>query len=89
VEYPYIKNIYKLFGAEENVENAHFPDEKHDYGFSKRKAVYPFMAKHLGLNLAAITGAGGGITEEGITILDTTALKVFPDSALVVDPMNR
>jgi dienelactone hydrolase len=89
VEYPYIKRIYKLFDAEENVQNAHFPEEKHDYGFSKRKAVYPFMADNLGLDLTAITGADGQITEEEITLLDTTALKVFPDSALVVDPMNR
>ena len=89
VEYPYIRHIYQLFGAEENVENAHFPQEKHDYGFSKRKAVYPFLAKHLGLDLDAVTGDGGAITEEGVTILDTTALKVFPDSAIVKDPANR
>ena len=89
VEYPYIRNIYKMFGAEENVQNAHFPKEKHDYGFSKRQAVYPFMAQHLGLDLGRITGADGKISEAGITLLETTALKVFPDSSLVPDPMNR
>ena len=89
VEYPYIQRIYRMFGAEDNVANAHFPKEKHDYGFSKRQAVYPFMAQHLGLDLQQLTGPDGQVSEAGIIILDTTALKVFPDSSLVPDPMNR
>ncbi len=54
VEYPHVKRIYEFFDADDKVENAHFADEQHDYGPSKRKAVYPFMAKHLGLHLGSI-----------------------------------
>ena len=32
------------------MENAHFPDEGHDYGASKRQAVYRFFEKHLKLS---------------------------------------
>ncbi|MDO4582819.1 MAG: hypothetical protein Q4D62_01835 [Planctomycetia bacterium] len=50
VEFPYLQKIYRLYGAEENVEFAYF-DEPHNYGESKRQAMYPFMAKHLGLDM--------------------------------------
>ncbi len=77
VEYPYIKSIYKMYGAENNVENAHFPTEGHGYEFSKRKAVYPFLAKHLKLNLQAILDKNGNITEEGNVIEPYEKLVVF------------
>ncbi len=32
VEYPYVKQVYELYGAGDQVRNAHFPEEKHDYG---------------------------------------------------------
>ncbi len=78
-EYPYIRNVYRLYGAEDNVENAHFPKEGHDYGFSKRKAVYPFMAKHLGLDLSRILNDSGKVDESFVTPLAMQELKVFPD----------
>ncbi len=53
VEFPYIQRVYELYGKADQVENVHFPDEGHSYGISKRKAMYPFMAKHLGLNYKA------------------------------------
>lgn len=34
LEYPYIKSIYEMFGSGDQVENAHFADEVHDYGIS-------------------------------------------------------
>ncbi|MGD9632693.1 MAG: alpha/beta hydrolase family protein [Pirellulales bacterium] len=74
VEFPYIRRIYGLLGAEDNVENAHFPDEGHDYGPSKRKAVYKFLAKHLKLNLAGVQDAAGEIDESFVTILDLEEL---------------
>ncbi len=63
VEFPYVRQVYALYGAADKVGNAHFPDEGHDYGVSKRMAAYPFLAKHLGLDLAAVRGADGGIDE--------------------------
>ena len=66
VEFPFVKYIYDLYGGSAVVENAHFADEDHDYGPSKRMAVYPFMAKHLGLDLRRVT-KDGNIDESFIT----------------------
>jgi hypothetical protein len=76
VEFPYIQSVYKLYGALDQVENAHLPDEGHDYGPSKREAMYRFMAKHLQLNLKAAETADGKI-DESDTTLDPAALAVF------------
>ncbi len=76
-EYPYIRNVYKLYGKENNVENVHLPDEGHDYGISKRKAMYPFMAKHLKLDLNSIKNGEGAIDEGFVTVEDAEKLKVF------------
>lgn len=54
-EYPYIRNVYKLLGAEDKVENLHLANEGHDYGLSKRMGTYRFFAKHLGLSLEAVS----------------------------------
>jgi len=51
VEFPFIRRIYSFFDMQQNVENVHLTNEHHDYGPSKRAAMYPFMAKHLGLKL--------------------------------------
>ncbi len=80
VEYPHIRGIYGLFGAEANVANAHFANEGHDYGVSKRTALYPFMAKHLGLRLDRITGAGGNIDESFVSVLAYEDLYVFNEA---------
>jgi dienelactone hydrolase len=77
VEYPYVKRIYALMGAADNVENAHFADEQHDYGPSKREAMYRFLAKHLQLDLSSISDASDGIDESFITVHDRNDLLVF------------
>ena len=77
VEFPHIQYIYNLLGAKNNIEYVHLPDDKHGYELSKRKAVYPFMAKHLKLNLKAIQDKNGEITEKGITIETYEQMKVF------------
>lgn len=79
VEYPYIKSVYKLYNAENNIENAHLPNEQHSYGFAKRKPMYPFMAKHLGLEYAEILNKKGDADESFVTLLPVKELKVFPD----------
>ncbi len=50
LEYPYLKKVYGFYGAEDNIKNEHFALEGHDYGLSKRTAMYSFIAKHLGLD---------------------------------------
>jgi len=86
VEFPYIEHVYKLFNATQNFEHAFFANEVHNYGISKRKAVYPFLAKHLKLNYQNILDGNGQVDESFVQLLDTTALKVYPDNALVKKP---
>lgn len=77
VEFPHVQYIYGLFSKVKNIKNVHFPDERHGFGFSKRKAVYPFLAKHLNLDILRIMDAYGNITEEGIEIEPFDAFRVF------------
>ncbi|KJD34352.1 acetyl xylan esterase [Tamlana nanhaiensis] len=77
VEFPFVKRIYNFYGKQELVENSHFPKEGHNYGASKRKAMYPFMAKHLNLNLSKIIDKNGEIDESGCTIEPYENLLVF------------
>ena len=80
VELPFIKRTYSFYGAEDNVENAHFPDGVHDYAYAKRVPVYGFMAKHLGLNLAAVSDADGTIDESKSIVEDPYSLLSFSSS---------
>jgi hypothetical protein len=79
VEFPYIQRVYELCGAKDNVENAHFAEEGHDYGPSKRAAMYRFMAKHLGLDLSRIENAAGEIDESFFVARKPADLHVFTD----------
>jgi hypothetical protein len=79
VEFPYIKNIYKLCGAETNVENAHFPDEGHGYEYVKRQAVYPFLVKHMGLDPVGVLDSTTGKFDESKTVVEK------PEQMLVFD----
>ncbi len=76
-EFPYVKHVYSLYGAADRVGNAHFPTEGHDYGTSKRMAAYPFLAKHLGLNLKRVLGADGKIDESFFVPEEYEDLLVF------------
>lgn len=77
VEFPYIQNVYRLYGTEDRVENLHFADEKHDYGLSKRIGVYTFFSKHLELSLERIISRSGCIDESGIIIEEMETMLVF------------
>ena len=91
VEFPFIQNIYALYGKKNLVENVHLPDEKHDYGPSKRKAMYAFMAKYLNLDIKAVSDAQGNIDEGPSKVLEQKDLEVFnaahprPSNALMGD----
>jgi hypothetical protein len=80
VEYPFMQKVYRLYKKETNVASVHLPDEKHDYGPSKRKAMYPFMAKYLKLDLKAVTGPDGNIDETPSKVLDHAELAVFNEA---------
>lgn len=77
VEFPYIRNVYKLYGAEDKIENVHLPKEGHDYGFSKRLGAYKFLARHLGLSLDKVTKPDGSIDESFVVIEKQEAMYVF------------
>ena len=77
IEFPYLKKVYGLYGKQENVENAHLATEGHDYGLSKRLAMYDFMARHLGLNINAVKDKSGKVDESKVTIETYDAQLVF------------
>ncbi len=54
LEFPFLQRIWGFYDAAPAVENAHFADEKHDYGPNKRAAVYRFFAERLGLDATRI-----------------------------------
>ena len=77
IEYPYLQKVYELYGRTKSLENVHFADEGHDYGISKRLAMYVFVADHLGLNIGAVKDKTGKIDESKVTIENHEALLVF------------
>jgi hypothetical protein len=73
LEFPHLRRIYGLFGQPEKVENAHFPKEGHDYGPSKRQALYEFVAKVFALDAEKSD-------ENTIRILPGTELRAFDEA---------
>ena len=86
VEFPFVQHIYKLYGATDKVANAHFSEEEHDYGPSKRMAAYPFLAKYLRLDLQSVTGKDQKIDESFVITETREQMMVFngkyPDNAV-------
>jgi hypothetical protein len=76
-EFPFLQKIYGYYGAAGNVANVHLPDEGHDYGPSKRAAMYRFVADKLGLNLAAVQKADGTIDESRVTTEKPAQMRAF------------
>jgi uncharacterized protein len=90
-EYPFLSRIYALYGevARARVANVHLAGEGHDYGPSKRAAMYPFMAAHLGLDLDAVSRPDGSVDESPVTMLPPEALHVFaPDHPQPADALR-
>jgi sugar phosphate isomerase/epimerase/dienelactone hydrolase len=75
----YLQKMYRWYGKTDNLTNVHLPGEKHDFGYSKRKAVYDFFAKHLQLNLKAIQNTEGNIVDTAIVLEPENAFYVFGD----------
>ncbi len=91
VEYPYLRDVYAALGAAGAVGNAHFADEQHDYGPSKRRAVVDFLAGELGLDRGAMLDEAGALREAAVTVLPrsdlvaTSAKHPLPERALEGD----
>jgi dienelactone hydrolase len=80
VEYPFLQRIYAYYGAEKDVANVHLADEGHDYGPSKRAAMYRFVAERFGLDLAAVRSADGKVDESRVTIERSGPMHVFDEA---------
>ena len=87
VEYPYVQKVYAVYNAEGRVSNAHFQNEGHDYGYSKRAAVYGFFTRYLGLN-DTVVRKGDGYNEEFVSLVPKETLMVFPKSPLPVNSLQ-
>jgi hypothetical protein len=77
IEYPYLKRVYGLYGKPENVENVHIENEEHNYGITKRLAMYDFMARHLALNINSVKDKTGKVDESKCTIEKYDAMLAF------------
>jgi hypothetical protein len=77
IEFPYLRKVYGLYGRQDLVENVHIEGEEHNYGITKRRAMYDFMARHLGLSLKNVTDKSGNIDESDCTIEKYDAMLVF------------
>jgi hypothetical protein len=88
-EFPFLQKIYLYYGKPEIIKNVHLPNEGHDYGLSKRIALYDFLVQHFGLNEKAVKDASGKYDESKVTIEKYPEMYVFgvegeklPDSAI-------
>ncbi len=79
VEMSHLKYIYQQYGKADLVQNVHLPNDKHGYDLHKREAVYPFLAKYLGLDVTKAINPDGTAKEEMITIEDQKALYPFDE----------
>ncbi|MEY3577157.1 MAG: hypothetical protein RL394_740 [Bacteroidota bacterium] len=76
LEFPFLKRVYDFYPGS-TVQNHHLGMEGHDYGYSKRQAMYAFVAKHFKLNVDALKDKEGNIMEQAVTIEKDEAMKVF------------
>jgi dienelactone hydrolase len=77
LEMPYLERAYGLCGARQKVENVHCAAEGHDFGPSKRRALYDFFARHLELEREVAIGPDGVLREETVSLLAYEDLLVF------------
>lgn len=74
---PFLKKIYGYYGRPDLVQNVHLPQEGHDFGPSKRKALYDFLIDQFKLNAAAVKDKSGQYDESKCTIEKESAMYVF------------
>lgn len=89
LEFPYIEQAYRRLGSEKQVSVVHFADEGHDYGFPKRRALYPYLARVLGLDLTRIQKDDGIIDESILTLEKADKMRVFNRNHPVPDHAQR
>ncbi|WP_114938835.1 acetylxylan esterase [Mucilaginibacter endophyticus] len=78
-DFPYLQKIYGYYGVTDKVENVHLPNEGHDFGPSKRAALYAFVAKNFRLDLNKIKDSSGNFDDKKVIIEKEPAMYVFGD----------
>ena len=82
-ELPYLKKVYGFYGSASLVENVHIPNEQHDYGYTKREALYNFVGRVCGLDTDRFRDAQGRYIEKDVTIEPADNLLVFGQGSIV------
>ena len=85
-EFPFLQRTYSFYGDQAIVKNVHLAEEGHDYGPSKRKAMYEFLAAHFKLDLKKIRNKAGEIDESFVTIEKEKDLYVFGENGEHLPP---
>jgi len=80
VELRYIRGVYALYGKRSNARNYHYPEQQHDFGPSKRGAVYAFFADEFGLDTSPIKNTSGLFQERDAVLEPREAMVVFTDT---------
>ena len=80
-EYPAVRKIYALLGAEDRVHGERF-EAPHNYNKQSREAMYAWMARWLGGTAAGTKVAERGFTPEPLPDLLVFHRRAMPDGAL-------
>ena len=78
-DFPYLQKMYGYYGKRDLVENVHLPNDKHDFGPSKRFPLYRFVAKNFKLDIKSIEDKNGNIDESKVTVEKEPMMYVFGD----------
>lgn len=88
-EYLWIRQIYSLYGAQSNLENAHF-QAKHNFNQASRQAVYVFLTKHLNPQAKPIEHIPFAvITQRHAQDLLKPSAQPLPARALSIDSLDQ
>jgi len=82
-ELPYLKKIYGYYGSENKVENVHIPNEPHNYGYTKREAMYDFVTRVCEIDASRFKNSQGLYDEKGITIENPDNMLSFGNGRIV------
>ncbi len=78
-DFLYLQKIWNYYSKQNFVQNVHLPNDKHDFGFTKRKPVYEFIAKFFNLSVKNIQNTAGDIVDTAIQVLPEKSFFVFGD----------
>jgi hypothetical protein len=77
IEYPYLQRIWGFYGKTDKVQNVHLPNDRHDFGASKRNPMLKFVAKQFGLDINVLKDKNGNIDDSKVTIEEYSAMYSF------------